>query len=289
MLPSISLVTPSYNQNKYLEETIHSVVSQEYPNLEYIIMDGGSNDGSLDTIKKYESHLACWETGKDDGQYDAVQKGFERSTGEIMGYLNSDDLYFPWTLRVVGEIFAAFPQIDWLTTSRPCATGASVFFPIEHTHHNWSHRWFLATRGKLLESRGFIQQEATFWRRSLWEKTGRRLNTALHYAGDFELWSRFYLQAIPVTVDMPLAMFRVHKEQKTARQDLYISEANQILSNYPRPMPVPPLLIRILNKIYQRTGSNSNWLGARCDQVIYNLQKEIWVYQKNLEWRDFHE
>lgn len=288
MLPSITVVTPSYNQNKYLEETILSVISQGYPNLEYILMDGGSNDGSLKTIEKYESHFAYWKSESDDGQYDAVQKGFEGSSGEIMAYLNSDDLYFPWTLRVVGEIFAAFPQIEWLTTSRPCTTGANIFFPIVHTHYNWSHRWFLATRGKLLASRGFIQQEATFWKRSLWEKAGKQLNVVLHYAGDFELWSRFYQKAIPATVDVPLAMFRVHEEQKTTRQNLYISEANQVLLNYPRPIPIPSLFIHVLNKIYQRVGSDANWLGARCDRVSYNLQQKTWVYQKNLEWRDYH-
>lgn len=288
MLPSITLVTPSYNQNKYLEETIISVISQEYPNLEYILMDGGSSDGSLDTIKKYVSHFAYWKSEADGGQYDAVQKGFDHSNGEIMAYLNSDDLYFPWTLRVVGEIFSAFPQIEWLTTSRPCATGANIFFPVEHTHYNWSLRWFLSTRGNLLAARGFIQQEATFWRRSLWEKAGKSLNTALRFAGDFELWSRFYQKAIPVTVDVPLAMFRIHKEQKTTQQDLYISEANRIVSSYPRPFPVHPLVIGALNKIYQRIDSTSNWLGARCDCVSFDLQKEIWVYQKKLEWHDYH-
>jgi len=289
MFPSIALVTPSYNQNKYLEGTIKSVISQNYPNLEYIIIDGGSIDGSLKTIEKYKSHLAYWTTGSDAGQYDAIQKGFEHSSGEIMGYINSDDVFFPWTLQVVGEIFSTFPQIEWLTSSRPCATGSSVSFPIVHTHYNRSHRWFLTTRGKLLEIRGFMQQEATFWRRSLWEKSGSRLDTELHYAGDFELWSRFYLYAIPVTVDIPLAMFRIHKEQKTSQMKAYILEANQIITKYPRPVPIPPLFIRILNRIYQRTESNSNWFDARCDRLSFDFKKEIWVYQKRLEWRNYHE
>lgn len=287
MPPSITIVTPSYNQNEYLEQAIESIISQKYPNLEYIVMDGGSSDGSRDTIVKYESHLAYWQTAPDDGQYDAVQKGFQGSHGEIMGYLNSDDLYFPWTLQVVGEIFSAFPQLQWLTTSRPCATGVDARFPLEHTHYNWSRRWFLSTRGELMKRRGFIQQEATFWRRSLWEKAGACLNTKLHYAGDFELWSRFFEHAIPATVDIPLAMFRVHKNQKTSNIDKYLLEAENVLSRHSIPIRVPLLFIRLLNQIYLKTGTNKNWLDARCDNVIYDLLSDSWVYKKRLEWRDF--
>ncbi len=287
MRPLISLITPSYNQNKYLEQTIQSVISQKYPNLEYIIMDGGSNDGSLNTIAKYESHLAYWQTGTDGGQYDAVQQGFLHSHGEIMGYLNSDDLYFPWTLQVVGQIFSAFPQLQWLTTSRPCATGVHGHFPLEHTHHNWSRRWFLSTRGKLMKSRGFIQQEATFWRRSLWEKAGAYLDTGLQYAGDFELWSRFFEHAIPATVDIPLAMFRLHDDQKTSNIDKYLLEAEKVLSRYSLPIRIPLFFIRLLNQIYLKTGSHKNWFDARCDNVAYDIHADSWVYTKCLEWRDF--
>ena len=286
MLPSITIVTPSFNQNNYLGETIHSVVFQKYPNLEYIVMDGGSTDGSIKTIEQYSPYFAYWESQNDNGQYDAIQKGFDRSQGEIMGYLNSDDLHFPWTLRVVGEIFAAFPHLEWLTTSRPCATGANVSFPLEHTHYNWSHRWFLSSRGTKLSSRGFIQQEATFWRRSLWKKAGGYLKTDFHYAGDFELWSRFYLYAIPATVNIPLAMFRIHKEQKTAKKELYIAEAGKVISEHQYPIPLPSAFIRILNKIYQRTNGDSNWFGARCDRVSYDLLREKWIYLKMLEWSE---
>jgi cellulose synthase/poly-beta-1,6-N-acetylglucosamine synthase-like glycosyltransferase len=115
--PRVSIVTPSYNQATYLEETIRSVVSQGYPNLEYIVMDGGSTGGSVEIIQKYEPWLARWQSIRDDGQYDAIQKGFHLSCGEIMAYLNSDDLYFPWTFKVVAELFTLFPQVDWLTTS----------------------------------------------------------------------------------------------------------------------------------------------------------------------------
>ena len=103
----ISIITPSYNQGQYLEETIRSVRDQPYPNLEYIIMDGGSTDNSVEIIKKYESRLAHWESRPDDGQADAINKGFNMATGDILGWLNSDDYYKPGALTEVAEYFDA--------------------------------------------------------------------------------------------------------------------------------------------------------------------------------------
>ena len=284
--PKISIITPSFNQGKFLEKTIRSILNQEYPNLEYIVMDGGSTDESIPTIRKYESQLTYWESMPDGGQYDALQKGFDRSSGEIMAYLNSDDLYFPWTLRVVGEVFAEFPEVEWLTTSCTSATPPEAQFPLIFNHYNQSRRRFFETRGKLLRQRAFLQQEATFWRRSLWEKAGGRFDTGLKYAGDFELWSRFYEHASPVTVHIPLAMFRIHNEQKTASLDQYITEVETVLARHPRPFWIPALLIRLANRIYRRLHLNTNWFGARSDFVEYRAYQADWVYEKKLEWRD---
>ena len=249
-------------------------------------MDGGSTDASVDIIRKFETHLVHWESKPDGGQYEAVQKGFEKSSGEIMAYLNSDDLYFPWTLRVVEEIFAAFPEVEWLTTSCTSATPSEGQFPLFFNRYNRSRRRFFETRGELLKQRDFIQQEATFWRRSLWERAGARLDTRLKYAGDFELWSRFYQYADLVTVHIPLAMFRIHNEQKTASLEQYISEVETVLAKYPRPVWTPAFILRLASRIYQRSRPGANWFGARSDCVEYRVGQADWVYHKKLEWRD---
>ena len=181
--PKISIVTPNYNKAQYLEHTILSVLSQNYPNLEYMIIDGGSTDGSVDIIKKYEKQLTYWVSEPKEGMYHAIKKGFEHSTGEIMAWINSDDMYHPNSLFTVAQIFHDCPQVSWLVgkqahydeKNRTVFTANSKYF---------NHLSFLMHRYQ------WVQQESTFWRRQLYEKVGG-IDVKYRLAGDFDLWMRF--------------------------------------------------------------------------------------------------
>lgn len=201
--PKISIVTVNYNNDQFLEETIKSVLNQNYPNLEYIIIDGGSTDGSVEVIKRYESKLSYWVSEKDEGQYFAVQKGFDKSTGEIMAWINSDDLFVPFSFFAVAEIFNTYPKISWLMgIPREFNEQGVMMSRITLPWGRWSKYRYYTFDFQ------FIQQESTFWRRELWAKAGSKIDTTFKYAADMELWTRFFRHAELHTTIATLAGFR---------------------------------------------------------------------------------
>jgi glycosyltransferase involved in cell wall biosynthesis len=232
---SISLITPSYNSSRYLEATLNSVLSQNYSALEYIVIDGNSSDGTQEIIRRYESQLAHWQSEPDTGMYEALQKGFARSSGEIMGYINSDDLHLPHTLATVNRIFSDLPQVEWISSIRPVIVNSEGAFvdvaALSGFHKNAFMRGENMLKGRFrLE---MIQQESSFWRRSLWEKAGGKLDTSLKLAGDFELWARFYQYSDLIGVRTILSGFRRHGAQLSAQQGTaYHEECLQVLSRY---------------------------------------------------------
>lgn len=201
-------MTPSFNQAEYLEETISSVLTQEYDGLEYVIVDGGSTDGSVEAIRHHAARLAWYVSEDDRGYADAVNKGFAHTSGEIMGWIGSSDLYLPWTFRVVAEVFSAHPGVDWITGA-PCVAGSDGL--IRATGASRVNRYDFLSGG------ASIQQESTFWRRRLWDAAGG-LDSTLRYAADFDLWTRFFANAELYSVSCPLAAFRVHG-QRLGRSD----------------------------------------------------------------------
>ncbi len=203
--PKISLVTPVFNSVRYLEATIHSVLGQKYPNLEYIIIDGGSTDGSLDVIRKYQSQLHFWTSEADRGMYDAINKGFARSTGTLMGWISATDLLHAGSLFVVGGVFRTFPEVEWIT-GRPTGFSDDGMAVELLKLRQWSRLPFLAGANR------YIQQESTFWRLSLWERAGARVDDSRRSASDFELWVRFFRYAKLYPVDALIGGFRSHPD-----------------------------------------------------------------------------
>ncbi|MSP26244.1 MAG: glycosyltransferase, partial [Myxococcales bacterium] len=191
LLPKITIITPSFNQAEYLEECIVSVLAQKYPNLEYIVMDGGSTDGSADIIRRYAHKLTYWQSRADGGQASAINAGFARSSGELMGWLNSDDKLHPHALWKVALQFHRHPSLEWLTSRAALwgETGDVIYIQPGLPH--FSRRKHL----DLHFNKPFIPQDSTFWRRALWDKAGGMLEPALRLALDTELWVRFFRHA----------------------------------------------------------------------------------------------
>jgi len=276
--PRITLITPSFNQGQFLEQTIRSVLDQNYPNLEYIVVDGGSTDGSVEVIRKYAGRLAYWASEPDGGHADALNKGFARATGEILGWLNSDDLLCPWALHTAARIFSDVPEAAWLTTTTPLRWNAEGHATLAYHLAGFSRTWFY--RGWHLGSRrgfrGYIQQESTFWRRSLWHQAGARLDPQAQPAIDFELWARFFQHADLVTTTSPLGGFRQHGAQQTADMTAYHAAAEAVLARYRGRTVHNPALVALLHGLLRLTGRGGQRFGSRLARVEYDPLANRW-------------
>src|ERR1035437_7173425 len=205
-LPKISIVTPSFNQGKYLEKTILSVIGQNYPNLEYIIIDGGSTDNSVEIIKKYEKHLAYWVSEKDNGQADAANKGLKISTGEIIGWLNSDDTYLPNALLKVAEYFQIYPEYDVIFGNQVLTDSCGKYLRIKHELPYNYHR---------LIYHMYQSQPATFFKRNIIQKIGY-LDAALYYTLDYEFFLRMGKICRVKHIATLFATYRLHSNSKSS-------------------------------------------------------------------------
>lgn len=250
-LPRISIVTPSFNQARYVGRAVRSVMLQDYPDLEYMIFDGGSTDGTLDVVAPYIDRLAHFHTGPDKGQSDAIASGFDCSTGQIMGWLNSDDMLAPRALHFVAEYFAGHPEIDALYSHR-CIVDENdrvVSYWILPDHRNYlMRRWDM------------IPQETCFWRRELFEKCGN-LNRSYQFALDYDLFIRFMSEGRFARVNRFLGAFRKHKQAKTLR--LLSTQGREEIGAVRRQHGVSiPAPQKLLGAIFFRAVVGRGWLHA---------------------------
>ncbi|MBI4402775.1 MAG: glycosyltransferase [Deltaproteobacteria bacterium] len=247
--PKITLVTPVFNAAHRIELTIQSVLSQDYPNLEYIIIDGGSTDGTVTKIKKYESQLSFWKSEKDTGLYDALNKGFYRSTGEIMGWIGAGDHLHVGSLKVVGSCFKHFSDVEWIT-GIPTGFDEQGMCTFLKETPRWSRFRFLAGANR------HIQQESTFFRRSLWQKSGAYVNAQRKSGADFDLWLRFFRHAPLYRVHALIAGYTWHADAGSVlrQRDDDNYQASLVRSEWKRvwygwPLRAIDFVNRVINKI----------------------------------------
>ena len=208
-----SIIMPSFRHASFIERSLNSVVNQEYEGTELIVMDGGSDDGTREILERYSPHIAVWRSEPDGGQSDALNKGFACATGEIFGWLNSDDLYLPGAMHHAAHVFAACPHIDvvygdWLTLDLT-----------DRILDRWPA--LAPSRGRLVTEGFFCNAQAMFWRRSLHERLGE-FDRQLHYTMDYDLMLRMISTAGArafFRTDRPLGCFRVYRGQKTGETD----------------------------------------------------------------------
>jgi len=207
----ISIITPSFNQAAFIERTILSVLGQNYPDLEFIIMDGGSTDGTLEILKKYEDRI-IWKSERDGGQSDAINKGLRMATGDIVAYLNSDDTYAPGALQKVADFFAQRPETKWAYGKCRIidATDKEIRRPITFYKNLLLKKYSYA---KLL-SENFISQPATFWKRELHDEVGF-FNEEENFCMDYEFWLRAGAKHPAGMIPEYLANFRYYPDSKS--------------------------------------------------------------------------
>lgn len=260
----------------YIEQTIKSVLDQNYPNLEYIIIDADSNDGTLDIIRKYKGQLAKIISEPDEGQYFAIQKGMDLATGDIMAWLNADDIYFPWTLHRINELFTRHTEVKW-------ASGMSAFIDDSGNLTNFFSN-VNAKPSKLIRSGyyrsdllGFLQQESMFWRREIWQSAGG-LDTRYKLAGDFELWTRFARFSEHVTIGLPLAGFRIRKNSRSRlNEDKYLLEVKDIAKQISKPVNTIARLTgagQVINKLIRLMVWKKSWI------YYFSVSKNSWLLRR---------
>lgn len=270
--PLVSIVTPSYNQAQFLEETMLSVLNQEYPKIEYIVIDGDSSDGSADIIRKYSDRLACWVSEPDKGQANAIQKGFARASGEILAFLNSDDAYLPGTVNTAVEALQADLELAMIH-------GDSIF--VDAAGEQIGRKAGLGGDflSHFLQQSNPISQPSTFFTRDAYELVGG-IDPTLHMAMDYDLWCRIGLRGMKMRhLPIDLSLFRIHDQSKTKLNVVAFAEERwRLLEQYLDDPVLGPILApyrrRLLGMAHLRF-ANAHWISGEKQEAYSHLRQML--------------
>jgi glycosyltransferase involved in cell wall biosynthesis len=280
--PKISIITPSYNQGKYIEATIQSVSGQNYPNLEYIIMDGGSEDNSIEIIKKYEPYLYHWESHKDNGQADAINQGFSISTGDIMAWLNSDDMYLPGTLDYIAQIFLQEElERDLRIVFGNCLRLNEELFETCGSNVGQAHKTLDIT---LCD---YIIQPSAFWTRKTFEAVGK-LEERLTYGFDWEWFIRAKRSGVKLQpIDKFLSIYRIHADHKTKTGgEKRLQELSNIYRNF-HSERMALTYLKYKGREDNIAGLNRIMRKLRIDQFVNPTKLLYHIYFAGIRWEEF--
>ncbi len=288
--PKISIVTVCYNHKQYIADTIESIISQGYPNLEYVVIDDGSTDGSWDVIQQYKDKITYCERmeGYRDTPTIALNYGFKKTTGDIMGWISSDDILLPKSLFVIGHFFSHQPkEVSWITGM---ATTINARSEIVNSKLRLKHRY-----DYLLGDWKIIQQESTFWRKELWEDVGGKLEGEKKWAFDTELWTRFFHYTKHYHLETPLGAFRVGKQSKSVSDnDLFLTPNHFYLERFQNNVTVIEKAFAIFYKILKSLYPLFMWIPHSMYMrmpllkrymyrvFVYSTQEDMW----QLEYRN---
>lgn len=252
-LPKISIVTPSFNQGGFIEKTIQSIITQDYPRFELIIIDGGSSDNTIDVLRKYNKHISYWISERDNGQADAINKGLKVATGDIFNWINSDDYLEPGALQAIGDYFQAHPEKSVLCGYTRC------FWDEDNIT---SHEYRMGVRSLVADTITNVEmnQPGTFYKTSVVRDLGG-INTSLRYVFDDELWFRYLcnygINAVGFT-ESRLAQFRLHGNSKSIGEgySLFHKELNTVYAFMLRQLATPSWLTTGFEKENPASGYN---------------------------------
>lgn len=272
----ISVVVPCYNMVQTISQTLESIWNQKFQDLELIVVDGASTDGTLEYLQEHKDKIDLIISEKDEGQYHAIQKGMSVATGDVLCWLNADDVYFSWTFKVVEDIFNKYSEVNWIA-------GIPAFLDkngvLTNVYNSVSARpaKMIANGGFRQNVFGYLQQESMFWRKEVWQKVNG-LNLNLNLASDFELWTRFALFYNLTSIGLPLSGFRKHeKSRSNLLREQYDQEVGSIVVTAENKYHFIERLSRkstILNKLIRLL------IWKKVEIIYFSVSKNEWIKTK---------